>query len=137
MSSEYTPQKNDKGQYLFVLQHEICSKCGRDMVTPPKNNDVFPYWIGNNFKAQAERAELVIRSSTKVDDFYICCDCEKDGLADFECQLCKKRKTTNKIQKSFGDPADFLCSDCYETVSAKVWDAAKDKLLEKHQHEFY
>ena len=38
----------------------------------------------------------------------------------------------NKIQDQFGDPSEFLCSDCYETVSAKEWNNIENILIEKH-----
>ena len=133
----YTPQKNVDNTITFALNLGYCKKCGRNMVVKPREAyGVFPHYYANNFEAQAKRANLVIQSTIKVDGCYICIECEKMGKADFECYLCKKRKSTKLIQERFGDPAEYLCFECYETVSAKIWEETVDKLYDIHKYDF-
>ena len=61
---------------------------------------------------------------------------EKAGKADFLCALCNERKSTDKIQESIGDAPEFLCKDCYDTVSAKIWDDKLDELQEAHRYDY-
>lgn len=137
MNDKFTPERMSCNLVAFALHLGNCEKCGRDMVTKPKYSyDVFPRYILNTFDAQVKRANLAVRSSTKVDDEYICIDCVKAGKTDFKCDLCGKRKLTNKIKEGFGDPPDYLCIDCYETVSAKIWEEAVDELNNRHRYDY-
>ena len=125
---------------LMVVGLKACPKCQRYMVAAyiPKGmwHSVFPLFYKINFPEQVRRAGWVIESDVQVDNKYICKDCEKAGLADFECSLCRQRKPTSKIEERFGDPPDFLCSDCYESVTAKVWDDAVKDLREEHRYDY-
>jgi hypothetical protein len=40
-----------------------------------------------------------------------------------------------QVEEQFGDPAEYLCKPCYETVPASVWDAAKERLRRSHQYD--
>ena len=132
----YTPQKW-RDCILFAFRLTKCGICEKDMVTLPSNkNNICPNWTQNSFDDQARRAGLVIKSTIIVDSHYICCDCEKAGLADFKCCLCKKRKPTSKIKEIFGDPEEFLCFDCYETVTAKIWEEEKERLIDEHRYDY-
>lgn len=75
-------------------------------------------------------------TNTLVDDEPICIECEQAGKSDFLCALCKERKRSNKKQESFGDPSEFLCTDCYETKPAKIWDEKVDELVEAHRYDY-
>jgi hypothetical protein len=87
-------------------------------------------------KSQIQGTNIQLRSNTKVDDKYICKDCEKSGKADFLCVMCESRKHTGKIKESFGDPPEYLCIDCYETATAKKWEEAVEELNQIHRYDF-
>ena len=97
---------------------------------------LFPMYIKIDQKAQMKEAGLVYQTSIFVDDEPICEECEKLGKADFECAICEKRHTTDKIEESIGYPPEFLCKNCYETVSAKEWNEKYDELLKDHRYDF-
>lgn len=136
----YTPQKIDETTISFAVSLKTCYKCQRRMVSKPPGQyfekNTFPNCSENNFENQAKRAGLVFQSNIKVDDNYICEECKQSGSADFLCAICKKRKPFPKEKFSFGDPPEFLCSDCYETVSAKTWDSEVEELSDKHKYDF-
>ena len=136
----YTPEviKSDSCFYgLVLVELEKCPLCHKYMIDIiGVKYGLFPKWRRITIEKQIERAGWAQRSSVKVDDKNICNECVKAGKADFLCALCKQRKPTNKIKDSFGDPAEFLCTDCYETVPAKVWDEKTSKLREKHRYDY-
>jgi hypothetical protein len=138
----FTPKKISSKIATFGVEVRRCSKCNKDMVSDscPSfgfETSTFPTWNQNDFKAQAARGGFVIMSNIKVDDNYICTTCEENGLADFLCAMCKERKPTTKQQESFGDPQEYLCSDCYGKVPAKKWDEKVDDLLKAHRYDFH
>ena len=136
-SDNYTPQKYGKNHFTFLLRTQKCKTCNKDMIVKPKDNrETFPYYVRNDFDAQSKRCGLVYRSNIKVDDSYICIKCEQAGEASFECALCNERKSSEKKHKSYGDPPEFLCTDCYETVPAKVWEEKESELYDEHKYDF-
>ena len=135
ISTKFIPQKIDDCA-TFLLTLKRCGTCNRDMVIKPTPNTAFPLYWDNDFDSQAKRAGFVQRSRVKVDDRYICIECVEAGKASFKCELCKDRKPSNKEKGIFGDPPEFLCMDCYETVSAKVWNEKEDELLKTHRYDF-
>ena len=123
----------------MMFDTDICPICNKHMIKQwPKNydNPYFPNYIEMTQQAQAERAGVVFRSNVTVDEHYICVECAEAGKADFLCVLCNERKSTDKIQERYGDPPDFLCKDCYKTVSAEVWETKCDELREEHRYDF-
>ena len=137
---EYTPKIIDGKYMLFAAQAEQCPICKKIMVKKLSRyyneQAFFPAWMEMNQDAQMKRAGLVYVGSVRVDDDVICDECEKAGKVDFKCELCGERKPANKIQERFGDPADFLCKDCYEIIPAKVWDEKCDQLEEEHKYDY-
>jgi hypothetical protein len=134
---EFIPKKIEGTNYaLMLVQTSICPICGKTMIKAEKERGLFPSYIRHDQETQMKRAGFVFRGNTLVDDESICTECEKAGKANFLCQLCNERKPTNKQQESFGWPSVFLCSDCYETVSAKAWEEKCDKLREEHRYDF-
>ena len=136
----YTPQIIDRKYVLFAAHGTECPICKKIMVKKLQKHyfeySFFPTWLDMNQDAQMKRAGLVYAGRTKVDDDDICEECEEAGKADFKCELCGERKSTDKIQESFGDPADFLCKDCYEITTAKAWDEKCDQLEEEHKYDY-
>lgn len=133
----FTPKKIDEGSAIFMVRLEPCKLCQKDMVTKPElDYGTWPSWIGNDLEAQTERAGFVFRSRIKVDDEHICIECEQKGRATFECALCKQRKPNDKIKTSIGNPPEFLCMDCYESVPAKTWEEKTRGLHIQHRYDF-
>jgi len=132
---EFIPQKIGDKYITFLLELSKCYKCKQDMIVCPRYKAPFPFWNKVNFNAQVERANLVIKSNVLVDDHFICINCVKSGKADFLCALCEERKSTDKIKDWIGDPAEFLCWDCFNTVTAAIWQAKSADLHEKHKYD--
>lgn len=133
---KYIPKIHEGGRYVeMLLEAKKCKCCNKVMITKETNN-LFPMYYAINQEAQMKAAGLVYITSTLVDDEPICIECEQSGKASFLCALCEERKTTDKKQESFGDPAEFLCKDCYESVPAKKWDEKVDELRESHYWDF-
>jgi len=107
------------------------------MLPPYKNyhyeRSIFPTYHEIDFEHQVKIAAWEIMSDIKVDDKYICQGCADSGKANFLCALCNERKSSNKKQESFGDPPEYLCRDCYESISAKTWDDKEKELSEEHR----
>ena len=133
----YTPKIHENGRYVeMLIEAKKCKCCEKIMVTKLGYHSIFPKYMRINQEAQMKAAEFVYSTSTLVDDEPICLECEQAGKADFLCAMCDERKTTDKKQESFGDPAEFLCKDCYETKPAKVWDEKVDELQDAHRYDF-
>lgn len=134
----YVPEIVGNGKYVkFLLLLDECHKCKRPMVARPKEAwGTFPHYRRLTFSAQAEAAGLVVNSSVKVDDRPICTECVGAGRADFLCALCQKRKSTDKIREQFGDPPEFLCVDCYGSVTAREWGRKVNELHDRHRFDF-
>lgn len=136
----YTPKIHEDGRYVeMIIQAEKCPICKKVMIKKVKEymlDKLFPAYWKMNQEAQAKRAGIVFKSTTKVDDENICEECEKAGKADFLCALCNERKSTDKIQESIGDAPEFLCKDCYDTVPVKIWDDKLNKLQEAHRYDY-
>lgn len=136
----HIPHIIEKNYILFAAQGRECPICKKLMAKKLNRHyfekSFFPVSIEMNQDAQMKRAGLVYVGSVKVDDEYICVECEESGKTDFKCELCEQRKPTEKIQKRFGDPSEFLCKDCYETTTAKVWKEKCDQLEYDHEFDF-
>lgn len=131
---DFTPQILCNGEYtVMLLKTEMCPKCLKTMMKEDKlrYSGVFPVWRELNQQSQMKKAGIVFQSMVKSNNRYICVECAEGNKATIHCALCKQDKPSNKQKESFGcDPAEFLCSDCYETVPAKVWEEKVEKLQE-------
>jgi hypothetical protein len=137
MEKNYIPKIFSDRRYVeMAIEADECPLCDKIMIKKTSEHGVFPIFITMNQEHQAERAGIVFKSSTQVDDYYICQECEKSGKADFLCALCNERKSSDKVQERVGDPAEFLCKDCYEIVSAKTWEKKLDELHEEHKWDY-
>jgi len=135
MCENHTPQID--GQWVtFVFRTDTCPVCKANMIESSQWN-YSPFVAGeNSFTEQVKRSGLVLRSDVMVENEFICVNCKRDGKADFYCYLCQRRKESCKMKESYGDPAEFLCTDCFSRVSAKVWDNAESELSHKHKNDF-
>ena len=120
-----------------LVELEKCPICHRYMIDSRNAKyGLFPKYCKITIEKQIERAGWVQRSCVEVDGHDICRECAEAGKADFLCALCEQRKLTDKIEESFGDLAEHLCADCYESVPAKIWDKKVEKLRERHRYDF-
>lgn len=134
--TDFIPERIHTKYFTFLVEITKCYICKRNMIERLKKPErVFPHWFKINFDAQVQKANLVIQSNVVVDDHYICKECVRAGKADFLCALCKTRKPANKIEDSFGDPPEFLCTDCFNTVTAVVWHKMTENLYENHKYD--
>lgn len=140
MDMPYIPKIIDDQYALFLVQLEKCPTCLKKMVSRPQLNhsefNTFPYLLFFDFNTQAKNADIVIKSYQTADNNYICEDCSKKGKAYFICSLCNERKTSDKEKEQFGDPREFLCIDCYKSVSAEIWEHKKEELYKRHRYDF-
>jgi hypothetical protein len=139
---KYTPKVYKVGNEIYIemlLNGEECSICKKIMVKEVKESlldRVFPFGGDLCQQRQITNAGIVFKSRCKVDNKYICVECERGGKATFKCELCGERKLMNKIKERVGDPEDYLCTDCYENKSAKIFDDKLDELIELHRYDF-
>lgn len=125
------------GQYAtFLVQIEECWTCKNNMVKEPSGQHPFPLHYRFSFDQQRRRAAFTYRSNIKVDNEYICIECEEAGKATFKCALCKERHDSDEKHTSIGDWPEFLCIPCYETVPARVWEDKIEELEEEHRYDF-
>lgn len=134
---DYTPKIIENRFVEMLIQGDECQTCQSLMIKKIKKSEgLFPMYHALNQESQAKNAGIQFIGNIKVDDEYICEKCEKEGKADFLCALCEERKSTDKIQEIIGDPAEFLCTDCYNTVPASIWTNKLKELLEDHQYDY-
>jgi len=135
--AEFTPHNlkpNESGSKIymdFALEIKKCPICGNPMMPMLSEwHGHWPVWNKLDQKAQMARAGIHKVGAWSVSkDGYICDVCAEQGLDTFTCNLCHEKRTVDLIQVQEGDPPDFLCKVCYESVPAKVW---MDKLAELH-----
>lgn len=136
---DYIPKViSNKPTYIqMVVEGNVCGICDKTMLPRFGYGVIFPKWLKIDQDAQMRSAGFVYTSNVLVDDHPICEECEAAGKADFLCALCNQRKSSDKKQEQFGDPAEFLCFDCYNTVPAAVWHKKCDELIKEHQYDCY
>lgn len=113
-----------------------CPICDRAMMYKSTGRVFSPFGDSYRQKILMKELGIVFISSSKKDDNPICEVCAEKGKASFTCSLCGKELQSNMIKESFGDPAEYLCTECYTTVPASVWDEKVKKLEEAHRWDF-
>ena len=133
---KYTPKIIDDHHVEMLIHANPCRICKRIMIEKDKGN-LFAHEFFNAQDSQMHSAGLVFESNIKIEGHYaICQKCADAGKADFLCALCNTRKKTDKIQESIGDPPEHLCKDCYNTITANVWEKKVDELIETHRYDY-
>lgn len=140
----YTPELiehwEDMAYGKVIVELNKCPSCGRWMLDKSANEQgwpaVWPAVHSGNIREQLERAGWVFSSDTKKDNETICSVCASEGKGGFTCSLCNQYRTSDQEQEAFGDPLDYLCTVCYETVSAKVWHDKYNSLYDAHKYDF-
>ena len=135
---KYTPkiieEPNSTLAYATMLvQIEKCPLCGKWMI----RDDPFPKYYMLDKDIQSKRAGWVkVGHRDHGIDKYVCVECNAADFATFKCVLCQQQRKSSEVERSFGDPPEFLCKDCYLTTPAKQWDEKVSELEEEHQYDF-
>lgn len=119
---------------VMLVQLQTCGCCKRPCLRTHGGNHggVFPDWFAINRGAQLKKANWGMLSSTRnADEARLCDDCAKEHGA-FRCALCKQERK-GKPQESVGDPPEYLCTPCFESVPAKAWADEVERLEESHR----
>lgn len=128
------------GKLLVSLTQ--CPSCNRIMLKRYSYQwsgfeSIFPKWLQIQLREQLSKADILIYSQFKNrNDKFICIECAKDGKNTFTCDLCGEERTSDLKETSYGEPPDYLCKVCYESVPAKEWDQRNEKLLQAHKYDF-
>jgi hypothetical protein len=133
--NKYIPEKLEFGYYKFIIETSSCPLCSLNMIKLVDGSP-FPTYRELTFQEQCKRAGIVLESNACVDNKYICQSCADAGKANFTCAKCNESKPSYKVQESIGYPEEYLCKDCYATVSAKKWDETIEKLREDHKYDW-
>jgi hypothetical protein len=130
----FTPYVLTPGFGVVMVEVAICTKCERQTLTIENGWKCPPYYKAAR-AAQMKRAGWVDRAyATTAEGAVLCVECAPVAAA-FKCALCQKQRH-GKPQDSYGDPAEHLCTPCFETVPAKVWAEKTDELYKEHRYDF-
>ena len=132
-AGQWRMMRTDTGAIVLLSPTFLsrCEVCKNPLLPPLFKVDGF-----GSFWWEHSRKELGIREaahSKLVDD--ICTQCAAEGVT-FKCSACKETRNADQLYEAIGDPADFLCLPCYETVPAKKWDELMKQLRQQHQHDY-
>jgi hypothetical protein len=137
---EFIPYSEDMAYGKMLVKLNKCSTCGCWTLDKAADqgiwNKVFPAWFAITIRQQMAKAGWRFSSDVKRDDEIICSKCAEEGRGGFTCSLCKEYRTSDQEEEAFGDPPDYLCTICYETVSAKVWHDKYNSLFDAHKYDF-
>lgn len=97
----------------------------------------FPSYYKADLQAQLARAEIGFYGpGADAKGRRLCKDCSDAGLGKFKCALCKEERASNLEEESYGYPPEYLCSVCYGSVTAKIWDKKNRELSAAHRYDF-
>jgi hypothetical protein len=131
---QFTPffVPGNKHYAYFMESVSYCAACKSPMISAHKPERIYNQ---RSLAAQLKRAgwkhESGVISSAHGGE--LCHECAAKGLASFKCELCGEVRDNTLIQFQHGDPPDYLCKVCYETVTAQEWEKAEEKIWEAHQ----
>lgn len=137
---EFTPGiiDEERGYGIVLVRLRECSYCGAWMFDEQK---AFSNIGKNEIREQLKRAKWERQGELGMATLgtLICTKCIENGAESLECALCKKEKKSFEIKKCIGYPAEYLCKECYSTVSAEIWDIKVNELEENHKwdYEYY
>lgn len=122
------------GYATFVLSIRKCPLCNSPMMKKWRMPETIYYKL--DLKSQMERAGIKFISSSRVNNEHICDECSGKGLSSFTCYICNKTQSSTEIHESYGDPSDYVCKSCYNSIPASKWDKVIDELEKAHQYDF-
>lgn len=121
----------------IIVKVSSCACCNRNMISRRWKRAPDYYLIEGRLSDWMEARRFVYDSdAVDSNDEPICEICKKEGKSSFKCAICDEIKPSSKIKHSFGDPAEYLCVDCYNSVSAAEWDKKVDALEGAHRYDF-
>ena len=124
------------GYGLMLVNLDQCVVCSLPMVRRSwdmPHSSPFPPYDPVSLKAQAQRAGWVFAGKLQVNAETICERCERADRARAACYLCKRERKASEVREAIGDPPEYLCTPCYDSVPARVWDRAVKELEEAHR----
>jgi hypothetical protein len=128
------------GHYgLLLVELQRCSVCGRQMLhrDAKRAQKIFPLYLALTLKAQLNRANWRLASGiTDKNNDVICESCAAENLGSFVCVLCGIERPSEAVQQSIGDPPDYLCKICYDSVTARAWERKIDELEKDHRYDY-
>jgi len=132
----FTPSREGMVGTVQIDVHD-CPLCARTMLLVESPARLpFPRWMENTLEKQMARVGWVHAVYSGISSRYVCSRCVEEGKEILACTLCKKEIPLKLVKESFGDPPEWLCMNCYETVPAKAWDDKCGELTEKHRFDY-
>ena len=133
----YIPEVVEKKYIKVLLELERCSVCDCLMMDVTGLKKVSPKYYKLELVKQLEKAKIQKRSSVYIgSDSWLCEKCAAEDKARFKCALCRQDKKSSEIKQSFGYQPEYLCTSCYATAPAKIWDEKVTQLREAHRWDF-
>lgn len=117
----------------IIIEPHACLECKLPIL--PKIT-CGPNWYNLQISSQWKRAKWPIEG-VYIDprEGYVCLPCQALGKATWECYHCHKQRA-GKPKMDIGCPSDYVCEECYGTLTAKQWDELKEKLEEEHRYDY-
>ena len=100
------------------------------------NRGVFYTPKGDSVTAQLQRGAISIDQGYKAGLDHVCGDCINEGKVQVECQACHKQVSLNDTHFKVGDPPEFICRECHETMPAAAYEKMVDQLEQRHQYDY-
>lgn len=122
----------------MLLKLSRCATCAVPMMrrVNPHYDSMFPNYFLVDQVTQLSRAGWQLQSDAlDRNDRPICVACKAADKASFICCFCQSVRQSSQLKTSVGDPPDYLCVPCYESVPASKWDAKKLELEVAHQYD--
>lgn len=135
------PQSQPTPYGLVAVPLENCPIC-QALMAPPGGAYASPFERRHetSYEAQVSRARWEIVANVRtLGGKKICRACAKADKGLFRCDLCEKERPTSQVKERYGDPEyreEYLCTPCFETVTAKVWNEKCDELRESHRYDY-
>jgi hypothetical protein len=134
----FTPKIIDKegGYGILMVRLRKCKYCGGWMFDE-ENSYPSPCYE-NGIDKQLERAGWKKQGYVGMQtlDVQICEECVGKDAKTFLCAICGKQKKSSEIEECIGYSAEYLCKDCFSSISAKEWDEKVEELEEKHKWDY-
>ena len=117
---------------IELIPCPICKELIWDREAPYSN------YYQKDIREQLFRAGIAVESNFDVREGTVCEVCKKEDKAIFKCALCQEERRSSEIRMCFGADwgREYLCTHCYETVSAKAWGQKVKDLEEEHKYWF-
>lgn len=136
----YTPRIVQQGQEEALAEVlvavERCKYCRAWMLPNMEDKGIFPLYRPINFSAQLKAAGWKVAASSRFDSQRYCIECAANDKITFTCCLCNQTKPSSHLKERFGDPPDFLCNECFNTIPAAVWEKKVDELQKEHRWDY-